>query len=225
MPAAAYVEQVSHLQRVYALKSTDIDEMRSIYDEWAATYDSDLAESSQDYVGPGIAAAYVKKTLSESTFKGPKIDDPACVILDAGCGTGLVGIHLAQLGAKNVDGIDLSPGMLDVARRTGTYRNLDTADLSKPLPNKNGDVDVITCVGTLTQGHVGPAAIDEFVRVTKHGGVIVATVLDSIWAKEGYEAKVNQLSDAGMIKILHVGLEEYRRGAGVQARMIVLQVQ
>ena len=47
MPAAAYVEQMSHLQRVYALKSTDIEEMRSIYDEWAATYDSDLAESSQ----------------------------------------------------------------------------------------------------------------------------------------------------------------------------------
>jgi hypothetical protein len=28
-----------------------------------------------------------------------------------------------------------------------------------------------------------------------------------------------------MIKILHVGLEDYRRGAGVRARMIVLQVQ
>ena len=225
MPAAAYVEQMSHLQRVYALKSSDIDEMRSIYDEWASTYDSDLAESSQDYVGPGIAASYVAKTLAESSFKGPKIDDSSLVILDAGCGTGLVGIHLAKLGAKNVDGIDLSPGMLDVARRTGSYRNLDTADLSKPLPNKNGEIDVITCVGTLTQGHVGPQAIDEFVRVVKHGGVIVATVLDAIWAKEGYEAKVNELAAAGKIQILHVGLEEYRRGAGVQARMIVLQVQ
>jgi len=222
MPAAAYVEQVSHLNRVYALSSKDVEEMRSIYDEWAATYDSDLAESSQDYVGPGIAAAYVAKTLAQR--EGPKIDDQSLVILDAGCGTGLVGVHLAQLGAKNVDGIDLSPGMLDVARRTGAYRNLDTADLSKSLVNPNGAVDVVTCVGTLTQGHVGPEAIDEFVRITKVGGVIVATVLDSIWEKEGYEARVNKLAEEKKIKIMHVGLEDYRRGAGVRARMVVLQV-
>lgn len=225
MPAAAYVEQMSHLNRVYALSSSDIEEMRSIYDEWAATYNDDLAESSQDYVGPGIAAGYVAKTLAQSEFKGPKIDDQSLVILDAGCGTGLVGVHLAQLGAKNIDGIDLSPGMLDVARRTGAYRNLDTADLSKQLKNNNGDVDVVVCVGTLTQGHVGPQALDEFVRITKNGGVIVATVLDAIWAKEGYEAKVDELAAAGKVKTLHIGLEDYRRGAGVRARMIVLQVQ
>ncbi|KAK1765166.1 methyltransferase domain-containing protein [Phialemonium atrogriseum] len=209
---------MSHLSRVLALSSSDTGEMRAIYDDWAPTYEKDLADDSQDYVAPAIASTYVAKSLGAERISD-KVE-----ILDAGCGTGLVGMHLARLGAKIIDGIDLSQGMLDVARKTGVYRSLETADLSKPLSQKTDSYDVVSCIGTLTQGHVGPGALDEFVRVVKGGGVIVATVLDSIWTEGGYEAKVQGLVTEGKVRLVNSQREDSRRGAGVMARMVVLQV-
>ena len=212
------VANMSHeiLARAYALSNTT--QTRELYDDWAKSYDSDMAETSQDYVGPAIATAHVLSSLNVPAIP------PNVEILDAGCGTGLVGIHLAKVGATAIDGIDLSQGMLDVARKTGAYRDLATADLSGPIQFPNGKYGVVVCVGTLTQGHVGPEAFDELVRVTQHGGFVVATVLDAIWQPEGYEGKVNALQKEGKVKLVSAEIEDYRRGAGVRARMVVLAV-
>ena len=206
---------MSQLARAYALN--DVSATRSLYDEWASTYDKEMAEATQDYVGPALASTYTLKCVGVDNISKARI-------LDAGCGTGLVGVHLAKLGAKNVDGIDLSPGMLDIARRAGVYQELETADLTKPLSHKDGQYQAVVCIGTFTQGHVGPSAFDEFVRVVEKCGYIISTVLGSIWSSGGYEAKVASLAEDGKVKVLSAELEDYRRGAGVQAYMVVLQV-
>ncbi|OBS23743.1 hypothetical protein FPOA_04291 [Fusarium poae] len=190
-----------YFPKIYSL--TSVDHARSVYDEWAKTYNEEITGKGQDYVGPAIAAAH---------------------ILDAGCGTGLVGIFLARLGAKKLDGVDLSPGMLEEARTTGAYRNLDVTDLSRPLSAKNDSYDVVTCVGTLTQSHVGPEAISEFVRVVRPGGYIVATVIREIWQTGGYENHVKALAEQNKVKVLSAEIQDYRRGAGAQAYYLVLQV-
>ncbi|KAF6794570.1 hypothetical protein CMUS01_16007, partial [Colletotrichum musicola] len=141
------------IERVFKLTSTD--EARTVYNEWAERYNDDMLGDTQNYVAPTIASEYVKKYAGT-----PGID--ALNILDAGCGTGLVGIELAKQGASKIEGIDLSPGMLKVARETGVYQSLSIADLSKPLEQPSQAYDVIVCVGTMTQGHVGPEAFDEF---------------------------------------------------------------
>ena len=207
---------MSQLARAYDL--TNVDETKVLYDEWAASYDSEMAKEDQDYVGPALAAAHVLKNL------GTKSIDPNAEILDAGCGTGLAGIALAQLGAKKLDGVDLSPGMLDIARKAGVYRHLNTADLSTRLVHGDNQYDVVCCVGTLTQGHVGPVAIDEFARIVKPGGFIVATVLGYIYESGGYEAKIESLANQGKIQLVSADMEDYRRAAGVRARMVVLKV-
>ena len=46
-------------------------------------------------------------------------------IFDMGCGTGLIGDHLVINGYTNIDGVDASPGMLDVAREKKTYTLLE----------------------------------------------------------------------------------------------------
>jgi predicted TPR repeat methyltransferase len=206
---------MSQLAKAYALK--EVADTRTLYDEWAATYDTEMADQTQDYVGPTLAAVYTLKCLGPEKIANAKI-------LDAGCGTGLVGVQLAKVGAKHIDGVDLSEGMLDIARKANVYEDLKPTDLTAPLVYKNGTYDAIVCIGTFTQGHVGPDAFSEFVRVTSKGGFIVATVLASIWENGGYEAKVAGLAEEGKVKLLSSELEDYRRGAGVQARMIVLQV-
>ncbi|SPO07745.1 uncharacterized protein DNG_10440 [Cephalotrichum gorgonifer] len=209
---------MSRLVELYSLNGTsNTAQLRKIYDEWASDYDKELADEAQDYVAPALAGAYLLRTL-----KTPRINDNI-EILDAGCGTGLVGAHLAAIGGQRVDGIDLSPGMLQLAEKTKAYRNLQTADLSMALAFKDGTYDAVTCIGTLTQGHVGPGAIDEFVRVVKVGGLIVVTILDAIFGPGGYEAKVEELVMARKIEIVSAQIEDYRRGAGVRAWMIVLR--
>jgi len=208
---------MSRLGELYALDGTDPTKLRAIYDEWATTYNKELADSSQDYVAPALAAAYLLQALQT-----PRIND-TLEILDAGCGTGLVGSHLAALGAKKIDGIDLSTGMLRVAENTGAYRSLDTVDLSEALHFKDGTYDAVTCVGTLTLGHVGPAVLGEFARVVKTGGFIVATILESIFSEGGYEETIRGLVASGKVQVVGAQLEDYRRGQGVKAWMIVLR--
>ncbi|CAH0050271.1 unnamed protein product [Clonostachys solani] len=207
---------MSQLAKAYSL--TDVNDTRSLYDDWAANYDLELTSKEQDYVGPVVAVAHVLKDLGVTRLA------PETQILDAGCGTGLVGTHLAQVGGKKVDGVDLSPGMLKEAAKTGAYRDLQTADLTRPLAFEDNKYDVLVCVGTFTQAHVGPVALDEFVRVTKPGGSIVATVLGSIFESGGYAAKIESLENQGKVKLVSAEMEDYRRGPGVRARMVVLKV-
>ncbi|CAI6335307.1 unnamed protein product [Periconia digitata] len=204
---------IEWLNRAYS--ADGLPALRSLYDEWAASYDSDLSKSDQNYVAPALSAATVAK------YAG----NPAALkILDAGCGTGLVGAALANLGSKQIDGVDLSQGMLDVARKTNAYSVLETADLSKPLEKETDSYDVVTCIGTLTHAHVGPEVLSEFVRVVRKDGWIIATVLDDIWEPVGYRAEIDKLVASKKAELVSADSGDYRKGAGVSARMVVLKV-
>lgn len=184
----------------------------ALYDEWAATYDDDV--TSQDYVGPMYVAQAALR--SDNYKKG--------WILDAGCGTGLVGELLARGGAMTIDGLDLSPAMLKIAEKTGVYRSLDAADLTRQVDKPDGTYDIITCAGTFTEGHVGPEpALREFVRITKSNGIIVATVLDKIWLSGGYKAEVEKLEAEGLVKVISADVKDYVKGRGDTATVIVLE--
>ncbi|OHE94789.1 hypothetical protein CORC01_09896 [Colletotrichum orchidophilum] len=201
-----------------ALKVTSTAEAQSLYDDWAEDYNRDLLGADQDYVAPVIASEHVVKYIGPSAIAKSKI-------LDAGCGTGLVGANLAKLGATQIDGIDLSQGMLRVAERSGAYQSLSTTDLSRPLSQAPRSYDVVVCVGTMTEGHVGPDAFDEFVRIVRPGGFIISTVYEAVWEKNGYKEKVTALDESGKVKLLSDQMEDYRRGQGARAVMVVLQVR
>jgi ubiquinone/menaquinone biosynthesis C-methylase UbiE len=115
--------------------------------------------------------------------------------------------------------------MLEVAERTGVYKSLNVANLAETLDIPSQSYDAVICVGTMTEGHVGPEAFDEFVRVSKAGGVIVSTIRESVWQAKGYEAKVNGLADEGRVKVVARKREHQRIGAGVYAYFVVLEVQ
>ncbi|KAL2875777.1 hypothetical protein SGCOL_008923, partial [Colletotrichum sp. CLE4] len=188
-----------------ALNVTSTAEAQILYDDWAENYDRDLLGADQNYVAPVIASQYVVKYVGLSAIAKSRV-------LDAGCGTGLVGANLAKLGATQIDGIDLSQGMLKVAERSGVYQSLSTTDLSKPLSQASNSYDAVVCVGTMTEGHVGPEAFDEFVRIVRPGGFIVATVYEAVWEKNGYKEKIASLDKSGKVKLLSDQLEDYRRG-------------
>jgi predicted TPR repeat methyltransferase len=206
------------LERVFAATSTE--ESRNLYDEWATTYDADMTE--HDFKGPHLVAEAVIRGLKLNHLPSEAEALGSITIADAGCGTGLVGIELAKLGAKKIDGLDISQGMLDVAHKTGAYRDLKIADLTKRLAVVDGTYDAVTCCGTFTHGHLGPQPLEEFVRIVKAGGIVVATVLDSHWQEKGFEDEVKRLEKEGKIEIVEKELHAYRKDA-VDGRVLVLR--
>jgi predicted TPR repeat methyltransferase len=179
----------SKLDAVYG--ATSPTELASAYDEWAASYDSDMAEVG--YRHPAVALALLTRHL-------PIGSTP---ILDAGAGTGLFGELLGVVGYPQVDALDASTGMLEVARSKNTYRELHHAFLGEQLEFEDGKYVAIVSTGVFTTGHVGVEGLPELFRVTRPGGLIVLTVKMTIW-EAGFAEHLAQSEAAGDIRILEV---------------------
>lgn len=93
-------------------------------------------------------------------------------VLDLACGTGRIGVWLKHRSAAAIDGVDITPEMLDVARGRGVYRTLAVADVAQTgLPTKTYDL----CIQSLADEHLadlGPL-YREVARVTRPGGRFV----------------------------------------------------
>ena len=153
------------------------------YDEWGDKdkYNKDMVD--WNYSGP--------KETAETFNAHEKNKD--ILIFDAGCGTGLVGIELKKYGFKNFHGADLSQTLLDSVPNN-LYQKLTKVDLNKTIDAKDNSYDAVMCVGTFTFGHVKPNALDEFVRITKSGGLICFTINEGIHEEYGFDKKIISLN-------------------------------
>ena len=145
-------------------------------------------------------------------------------VLDAGCGTGLVGVLLKEAGISSLTGIDYSPGMLAEAERKGVYDTLHTIDMNNPLTLPSDSFDAVTCIGTFTSTHVKPQAVTELARVTRSGGVLVFTVRDDYWQSTNFVDLVAELHISGVARIEQIRLEPYIHSEGSECRFVVLRV-
>jgi SAM-dependent methyltransferase len=93
-------------------------------------------------------------------------------VLDLACGTGRIGAWLRRRSRAAIDGVDLTPEMLEVARHRGAYRTLVVADVaSTPLAPEAYDL----CIQSLADEHLADLAplYREAARVTRRGGSFV----------------------------------------------------
>ena len=172
------------LGAVYEAKGAG--EVAALYDGWADTYDAEMAKAG--YRHPTIGLALLTRHLPRG----------AAPILDAGAGTGLIGEWLAILGYPVVEALDISAGMLDVARKKNVYSAFHHLALGGPLPFMDGTFAGIISVGVFTTGHVGAEGLDELVRICRKGGVIVLTVKNTLW-ENGFEKRVTDFVKAGTL--------------------------
>lgn len=178
------------VQLVYS--SQNNQELSKNYDVWAKDYEQDL-EDEFGYFAPQPAVEVLAKYL-------PK---PA-KILDAGAGTGLVGQFLNQRGYENLEGIDLSPGMLEIARKHNIYKALYQMVLGEPLDFATDSFDGIISVGTFTYKHAPSSSFDELLRITKPGGYIIFTLRLDFYEDSDFKTKMLALEESGKWKLVEV---------------------
>jgi predicted TPR repeat methyltransferase len=167
--------------------SSEPGEVSGRYDDWATTYDADLA--SWSYQAPAVVVGTVLDRLPA-----------AGSVLDVGCGTGLVGRELRARGYDGrLQGLDLSQASLDLARQAGGYDALEQADLQRRLPLEDDSVDAVLCVGVMTYLPDVDAAWREFARVTRPGGLFALTQRDDLWSERDCQAVIDRMQDEGVV--------------------------
>ena len=182
--------QNNRVQWVYS--SQNEQELEERYDQWAEEYDADL-ESEYGWISPQRTSEFLAKHVEKNAS-----------VLDAGAGTGLVGECLHEMGFSNMTAMDLSLGMLEVARRKDIYQALDQMTMGETLGYETDQFDASVIVGVFTQGHAPASSIDELVRVVRGGGHIVFSLRTDTYLENGFKDKMDALASAGLWKLVEV---------------------
>lgn len=184
------MDREKKVQWIYA--SRDNKELESRYNQWAKDYDSDL-EKGFGWLGPQRAVEFFSRYVN----KGARI-------LDAGAGTGLVGKLLAEQGYKDIVAMDMSPGMLEEARKKNAYRAFYRMVMGEVLDFPSASFDAAISIGVLTVGHAPASSLDELVRIIKPGGHIVFSLRPDVYRDNGFKEKQDTLETDGMWKLAEV---------------------
>ena len=194
-------------------KLTTSEELLKYYQDWTKKnkYNQDMI--NWKYTAPQETVLVLKKYALNSKYK----------ILDAGCGTGLVGIELKKCSYSNIDGVDFSQNMLDLIPQ-GIYKKIEKVDLNKPLKFKTNMYDVVMCVGTFTYGHVKPQALDELIRITKNGGLICFTINEGIYEEYGFDNKIKELTNNKLWNVKEFFKSDYIVNKDVNAWLCLSEI-
>ncbi|MER8956559.1 class I SAM-dependent methyltransferase [Mesorhizobium sp. M0833] len=173
----------------------DAGRLAQFYREWASSYELDV--SRDGYCGPMIVAELAGAVQTAYLAK----QRAAIAILDAGCGTGLLGVQLERLGFRLIDGFDLSEEMAEKARQTHVYRHVrGDVDLNAPLSDySSASYDITVCCGVFTLGHVRPDALRELARVTRPNGFVIASTRKSYAETACFGEEVRRLQHEGIL--------------------------
>lgn len=143
-----------------------MDDVVGVFDAMAGTYDE--LEPWYEHLYARVHAI-VREALPRPAVAGE------ASALDAGCGTGFQTALLDTLGYR-AHGVDLSPGLLAVARARLPQATFVRGRLES-LPYADGCFDAVTCCGSTLSFVAHPAAaVAELARVLRRGGRLLLEV-------------------------------------------------
>ena len=193
---------------IYQLKSKE--KVLDYYDNWTKKeqYNTDMVV--WNYEAPQNTASLLNKHAIDKKIN----------ILDAGCGTGLVGKELKKYGYSNLTGVDFSQSMLDLIP-TGIYHTIDLIDLNEPLKYGDNTFDAIMCVGTFTYGHVKAHALNEFIRIVNYQGLICFTINEGIYKEYEFDKKIDELTTNNQWEIIEFSKSTYIVNKNIKAWLCI----
>jgi predicted TPR repeat methyltransferase len=129
---------ISACEAIKNATRSDPGYVRHLFDQFSADYDQRMI-GQLAYAAPQILLQLAGLVMPERRRLS---------ILDLGCGTGLAGTAFKAMAAR-LDGVDLSPAMIEKARTRGIYDRLEVADLETALAAPGSCYDLILAADTL----------------------------------------------------------------------------
>src|ERR1700736_227883 len=153
-------EQVAAMPQAY---------VQVLFDQYAPRFESSLV-GDLGYRGPALlfrAVLSVRAAARKPAFFKRAID--------LGCGTGLAATAFAK-GVDHFIGIDLSPRMIERARLTGLYAELEVGDMAQGLRSRqDASADLILAADAMVYVSDLAAILAEAKRVLAAGGLLAFT--------------------------------------------------
>ncbi|XP_013781524.1 uncharacterized protein LOC106465832 [Limulus polyphemus] len=140
------------------------------YEETLKSYTS-VAPVYDEYMA---SAEHIGAKLTAETLDNLGLDKESKIV-DIGAGTGALGMLLRERGYKNIDAIDGSEAMLQVAETRNIYQNYTVAIIvkGKKLAVEDNVYDVAVLCAVFCPGNMGSDAFSEIIRIVKPGGIII----------------------------------------------------
>ena len=136
-----------------------------VYGDTFALYDD---ASFDEFLQP-FSLRFERNGISQEVFAGKRC-------LDAGCGGGRGSIFMAESGAREVIGLDLSPRNVESSRKRAEQRGLGNCRFKQAslmeIPFKDENFDLVWCNGVLHHTADPDAGLREITRVLKLDGYL-----------------------------------------------------
>jgi len=185
---------VSHLSVAYQ-DGGNPQQTAQFYSNWAKDNNYEAHLNRNLYRGPEMAAQSVADYFPTSLRKDTKI-------LDVAAGTGFVSESLRLHGFENIDALDPSEGMLEIAREKSLYNHYMTAYLDdNKLPTLEDTYDCAVTSGGMGEGHIPYNGLDQLIRVVRPGGLVCIVMREEYLNHSQYrgllEPHMSQLEEQG----------------------------
>jgi predicted TPR repeat methyltransferase len=172
---------LAHLGAAHAPPHTPPAHLVKLYDVRAQFWDRE-----DTYFGAQLVGGALRDHAA-----GDRLD-----ILDIGCGTGLVGALVRPL-ARRLDGVDLSPAMLEKAQAKSVYDGLDQADFLSAMSQRANSYDAV--LGAAVLIHFGDlVSIFQAARACLRPNGLFVFTLFSLASDENFAVSANyRLAQSG----------------------------
>lgn len=168
------------------------EQIREWWDRDAHTYDSAKSHAISD---PLEAAAW-RRTLRDA------LPEPGAQVLDVGAGTGALSLLAAELGYR-VTSLDLSEGMLGVARWKAGERGLELAFVvGSGMEPPDGPFDAIMERHVLWTMPDPEGALRAWREVAAPGGRLV--LLEGVWGQTGLGQRAKDAIAEGLRRLMRI---------------------
>lgn len=112
--------------------------VQKIYKDFAWSYDRRMRDDLE-YKGPERLFESIKSVIGDAS---------GLQVLDIGCGSGFTGQVLKPIAARII-GVDLSPDMIELAKKREIYDALEVAEITEWLEKSDQAFDLISCCDCL----------------------------------------------------------------------------
>jgi SAM-dependent methyltransferase len=182
---------------------------RAGYGEWAASY--------EETVAIGLDRPLLERVRS---IPWAEIGQAA----DLACGTGRTGEWLKANGVQAIDGVDLTPQMLDIARSKGVYRRLEVSDIAD-TPLARGSYRL--CAMSLADEHLETLlpAYREAARLLGPGGCFLLVGYHPFFLMNGMPTHYHRADGeaVAIASFVHLFSEHYEAGRACGLSLIEFQ--